>query len=75
MKKKLQPKFKINDRLNVFGPKYCGYIDCPNVAEGGYGRCKYHLRNESKSSYIPDSEGDFMPDGSDDQPYEPEGEQ
>lgn len=24
------------------------------------------------SNYVPDSEGDYMPDGSDDQPYEVE---
>lgn len=41
--------FNINDRLGVFAPKFCGWIDCRSVAEFGYGRCRYHLKKDTKA--------------------------
>lgn len=45
-KKKFVLRHDDDDRLNVFGPKYCGWVDCPNVTEPGYGRCERHLKME-----------------------------
>lgn len=36
-------KFKINDRLGINTLPKCGWAECKNSAETGYGQCIEHL--------------------------------